>query len=683
MKKQIIALFIAALSLGSACNKIDIAPLNIIQDKDVFTDAGMRAYMAALYSRLPIEDFKYGLSDGGAAEGFNTWNGIVTPELNTGTIANRNQGNFADPGQRQYWRSGYQLIRNANYIIENLPEHVESIGIDNVTKWVSEAKFIRAYTYFALARRYGGVPIADQILWADLETDNNDHLKLPRNSEEDTYDFILQDLDEAYADMPVISEQKGRVNKNVIAAFISRVALHAGSIARYGALQRYAVDGVMLTGIPDSRANDYFSQSFKAAKAIEGVYSLYKKKWSATDKVATADNYADLFLDAESPETIFFKAYQYPYAVHSFDAVYSPPHMTSDYGDRYNITLDYVELFDGLPKNEKGQLNTLHPNGTYVVYNTVDQLWENAEPRLRGTALLPGQEFKGFRTDIRRGTIIESVDPATPIQKMVVEEATASYNTSSFYQANIKSFGNVNNQEQVTLANGTRINPIGIDGPTNANTGTITGFHGRKWMQPNITRAQTNLHLSDQTWIDIRYAEILLNRAEAALELSQNGVATLEGVNLQQDAYLCINLIRERAGATLLTSSGELSSIAPLAKDTGVGSYVLAPTRGLQIIRVERRKELAFENKLWWDLVRWRTADQEINNRIWRKCNPFLFARGAIVESIDYVKGKYIFDCRYEERSARFTVPPTRYYQGIPNNEIAATDGIIKQNNNY
>lgn len=675
MKKRFKIIALAFLLIGfSACNDLDISPINIVQDKVVFTDDGMQAYMAALYSRIPMEDFKY---SGSENDGFNTWNQIWLPSLNTGENANRNQNGFLNP-IRGYWDNAYVVIRNANYLIEQLPEYASTLGQEKIDRWVSEARFIRSYTYFALARRYGGVPITDQVL--HFENGNVEPLQLPRKSEEETYDFILKDLDDAIAVMPEQSEKPGRVNKNVVIAFKSRVALSAGSKAKYAV--PYTVDGVMLNGIPKARANDYFTQCFKAAKSLEGIYSLYKKDWSATDKVATANNFANIFLDANSPETIFYRDYHYPDAVHSFDAVFSPPHMTTTYGDRFNPTLDFVELFDGLSKNEKGELNTLNPDGTYKVYDYVEQLFEDCEPRLRGTVLLPGEPIKKMRTDLRRGTLIEKVDPNTPIQKFIAEGLTNPYTSNPFYKENIKESGNWNNQTAMVLSDGSKINPTGLDGPTSANNATVTGFHGRKFLNPNLDAAMTELHKSTTRWIELRYAEVLLNRAEAALELAQAGVASVEGASMQNDAFNCINQIRERAGAVLLTNESELSNATAIEVGKGVGSYVLAPTRGLQIIRIERRKELAFENKIWWDMLRWRTADVEVNQRTWRKLNPFLFAKGAKPEATDYVRGKYIFDCRFDERNSRVTIPSKAYYEGIPGDEIASNPKMI-QNDQY
>ncbi|HET8828431.1 MAG TPA: RagB/SusD family nutrient uptake outer membrane protein [Pelobium sp.] len=679
MKKKIIYIaLIAVLGSVNGCNTLDIAPTNIIQDEAVFTDAGMKAYMASLYSRLPIEDFKAGsTSNRDNEDGYFFDLQAGSPETNTGALANRSNSRYDNPAQG-YWKSGYQIIRNANYLIEELPAYAASLTEAKTNRWIAEAKFIRAFTYFEMAKRYGGLPIVDKVF---KDPNNLEELYVPRSSEEQTYDFILADLDYVIANMPNESEQQGRANKNIAAAFKSRVALTAGSKARYETV--WVKEGVALNGIPETRANDYFTQAFKAAKSIENKYSLYMKKWSATDKIATADNYADLFLDPESEETIFARYYLYPDAVHSFDHVFSPPHMTVAYGDRFNPTLDYVELFDGLPKNAKGEIKTTDAAGNYIVYNTLEELFENCEPRLRGTVLLPGQPFKGLHTDIRRGTLIESVNPATPIKKFVADGLTTRYSTVAFYKANVEESSNPTTQEPLTLASGIEINAAGLDGPSSNNRFTVTGFHGRKFLDPTKTAAETDKRTSTQAWIEIRYAEVLLNRAEAALELAQHGVAEVDGVNMQNDAFEQINKIRLRAGAVLLTSASELSSGASLAVGTGVGSYVLAPTRGLQIIRIERRKELAFEHKLWWDMLRWRTADLEVNSRVWRKLNPFLFAKGAVPLAPDYVQGKYIFDARMDERNSRFTIPLNAYYQPIPGADIAASNNTLLQNDQY
>ena len=223
-----------------------------------------------------------------------------------------------------------------------------------------------------------------------------------------------------------------------------------------------------------------------------------------------------------------------------------------------------------------------------------------------------------------------------------------------------------------------------MDGPANGGSNnTLTGFHGRKWLDLSLTPSATKLHSSYQTWIDIRYAEVLLNRAEAALELAQNGDASYAGTDMQADAYECINKIRERAGATFLTSASELSAAAAYTKGTGPGSFVEAPNRGLQLIRIERYKELAFEHKIYWDLRRWFTFDKQIYNYRRRMLSPFLFAKGAILDEAGNPVGKYIYDSRVCERANNnLTFQTKYYYEKIPTAQIGVNP-LLEQNDQY
>lgn len=667
MKLRKYTIFMASMLAVAAnaisCVSLDIPPLNVIDNDDIYNETGIKSFMSALYSRMPIEDFKSGMS---GDDGYNSWDCTKMSDGNIGIYTNSQFNQFTDPA-RGYWNSGYEVIRAANDFIANLPGYSDRLGADKVTAWVAEARFVRAFTYFELAKRYGGVPLLDKV-----QTDMG-NLKVPRNSEQETFDLILADLDYAIDNLPEKSENSGRVNRYAAAAMKSRVALYAGSIARYGT--PYTAGGVMLCGIPSDLADNYFREAWEAAKSIEGIYSLYMAGWKEGDKEAQADNFANLFFDESSTETIFSKGYFYPNSVHSWDAIHSPIHISNQYGSRCSYTLDFVELFDGLPLDEQGHLKTVDDNGYYIVYDDIDGPFKDCEPRLRGTVLLPGMEWKGVSVDLRRGIIRGEWDPAEPIQKFIPEGGTGAYQDVEFFKENVVVSDVVMNQTPYEF-NGMSMYPTGASGPLGRGTdASVTGFHGRKLLDPDLPVSETYLHRSTQQWIEIRYAEVLLNRAEAALELLASG-AGIEGVDLQQDAFECINLIRRRAGADLLTSSAELSLDSALS--SGKGSSIPAPNRGLQLLRIERRKELAMENKCWWDSVRWRTADQEVNSRSWRICNPFLFANGAEIENTYRYNGKYIFDCRYDEGNCRYTIPVKYYYQPIPEEQIKSNDLLLQ-----
>lgn len=678
--KNIIAIALVS-SLFTACQDLDIPPKNIILNSEIYTEGGIEAYMAGLYNHLPMEDFN--MSDEGNQNGFYFWNCIKWDMCSTGESVNANQTGIYVP-QKGYWSRGYQVIRQANTLIEDLPNFIGKLN--GVKGWMAEAKFIRAYVYFSMVKRYGGVPLLDM---PQQSSGNDGDLWVARSSHEACVDFILKDLDDAIADMGTEKVAGRANNKYVAAAFKSRVALYAGSVARYGGLFDYASKddaGKLLCGIPAEKANNYFLQAYQAAKVVEsGGYALYEGN---SDKEA---NFREVFSKADdNSESIFIRQYSKNDYVHSFDAVYSPPRMTTTYGHRYNVTLDWVELFDGLPLHRNtGRLKTTDDEGNYVVYNGPTALFENAEPRLKACLLLPGRTYKGVELDLRAGIIKESIDPSTPIAKFVTDDGqtTSAYSNVAFFRENIeRATGDSRNQQNpYTTSTGLKLFKNGIDGPANQGTNTLTGFHGAKWLNLNMSVGDTQLHTSTQSWIDIRYAEIVLNRAEAALELYQNGVTSFEGTDLRQDAYSCINSLRSRAGATLLTSPTQLTDVSREGIDRGfgIGSFVYAPNDGLHVIRVERYKELAFEHKLYWDLRRWFTFDTQIYQYRRRELLPFLFAKGATLNAAGNPVGKYIYDTRVcEMANNSLTFETKNYYDKIPDGE-RKVNPLLEQNNQY
>jgi hypothetical protein len=676
MNKKLTILLAIFVGIFVSCQELDIPPKNILTNEDIYNEGGIKAYMAGLYNHIPMEDFNVNNVEPFNRGGFYDWNSIAWSQVSTGEAVNRNNTGIYIP-EKGYWKEGFQVIRNANTLIENLPGY---IGIlDGAEEWIAEARFIRAYVNFYMVKCYGGIPIVDKV--QEIGQTATD-LWVARSSHKESYDFILSDLDYAMENMSATSE-KGRANKYVAAALKSRVALFAGSYARYGGTFEHVVDGVMLCGIPSENANDYFKQAWEAAAMVEqGGFALYKGNSDLSE------NFAEVFEKADaSSESVFLRQYDYINYVHSFDAVYCPPRMTTTYGDRYNVTLDWVELFDGLSIDPlTGKLKTVDNDGNYIVYDGQGGLYKNAEPRLLGSILVPGQTYKGVELDIRRGIIKESIDPSTPIQKFVADDyfSTAAYTSNAWFKANVlTSTENVYTQVPLTTSTGAKLNKSGLDGPRTGTNNTVTGFHGRKWLSTSLSVAETKLHSSFQSWIDIRYAEVLLNRAEAALELAQNGIATHAGADLMNDAFEVINQIRNRAGATLLTNASELSNSPAYARGGGMGGFVQAPNRGLQIIRVERYKELAFEHKLYWDLRRWFTFDTQIYNYRRRMINPFLFAKGAEVNSAGNSEGKYIYDTMVCEKANNSLTFNTKfYYEKIPTGQIK-TNPLLIQNNQY
>lgn len=122
-----------------------------------------------------------------------------------------------DEGVRGYWIGQWQAVNSANQVITNVPK----IDMDSALKerLVAEAKMLRAYFYFNLLRIYGGVPIFDGV---------QSSYKVPRNSAEEVYNFIISDLTSAAAILPKSypASDLGRVTKGAALGLLSKVYLY-------------------------------------------------------------------------------------------------------------------------------------------------------------------------------------------------------------------------------------------------------------------------------------------------------------------------------------------------------------------------------------------------------------------------------------------------------------------------
>jgi starch-binding outer membrane protein, SusD/RagB family len=175
-----------------------------------------------------------------------------------------------------------------------------------------------------------------------------------------------------------------------------------------------------------------------------------------------------------------------------------------------------------------------------------------------------------------------------------------------------------------------------------------TGFGNRKYS--NITDWTNNWSYID--YPIIRYAEVLLNYAEAAYEL--NGSIT------DADLEMSINLLRERGGVADLTNS-------------------LVAGNGLDMreeIRRERRVELALEGFRYWDLIRWKTAEVELPKDV---LGNYFYAEYGTAVTPQLTSDRYIL---VQPASFRSFNPARDYLWPIPINEIALNPAL-EQNDGW
>lgn len=538
MKKLLLSIF-ACVSVFTSCSDVlNKEPLDIMSDETVWSDEALiEAYLVQCYYHMSFFSNESNGS-GWSGDGFYHCFAVdqVTDECmalwrdwgETQAYYNYKFGGLKIGGGLLDWW-GYDPIRKINEFIEKVPN---SPLDDNLKRTrVAEARFLRAFSYFAMVKRYGGIPL---ILKAQSLTDPEEELFPPRDKEVDVYNFIISELEAIKNDLPEVtaSGDLGRATKYAALALKSRAALYAASIAQFGKVQ---LDGVV--GIPADRAKEFYQISYDASKEIidSGKFQLYNQD---ADKVT---NFKNIFLVENNSETIFAKRHDSSNGLISggngwcVDFFQCP---RPQGWNRGNFSAPYLELVEEFEYVD-GTSGKLDRNKIENGLWTIEELWGKKDPRFFATIYTQETPWQGSFVDYHNGLLL----PDGTI------ETKDSYNG--------------------VLCKGDQ----DMEG---------TNFGVMKYLKEshdNMAGTESAWATSDQDWLIFRYAETLLNYAEAAFELGKTN-----------EALEAINQIRDRAGIAPLKS---------IDRDK---------------IRHERKVELAFEGHRYWDVRRWRIATTELSH---------------------------------------------------------------------
>lgn len=555
MKKIFIVLLIL-MSFNWACESdkefLDRPPTQVLTNEQAFSDpAQVLSIVANLYSR---QFNLYRLSDwrtfGDFNEGFYAQTQGIASQYHTNSTWDY-RGMGLDPANNVYsWTTwDYTYIRELNLFLERVEQ--STITQDLIDRYTAEVRFLRASYYLELAQLYGGVPIILEAQEYDFSGDPT-YLQVPRSTEAEIYDFIIQEAEELKSLLPADPDSKSRATKGAALAMKARAAIFAASLAKYNnavtpsvSLQGGAV------GIPASRADEYYNTALVAAKEIidgnAGSYSLYLK--NPTD---LSENFAAVFYDKGSnPEVIWADDYLIKYRVHYFTGANQPRYgAEEEEGGALNPSLNLVQEFE-LLDNTFAPLATTDANGDPIYYENQSDIFAGRDARLGGTVILPGSTFKSRPVDIwagyqlADGSIITGTDRGD--QRILPGQTV---------------------EQQV----------VGFDGPVaGAVQNAQMGFYLRKYVDPVPGSGQRGVQ--SEVWkIKYRYAEILLIAAEAAFELGDPGTAA---------GYM--NQVRQRAGFTTDLTAADIT---------------------FDRIVHERRVEFAFEGLYFMDLKRFRIAHE-------------------------------------------------------------------------
>lgn len=242
-KSGVIYIVLAITGFLASCNDsfLDRPALSVVSSNNFYkTSADLKKATAALYSGgiwgawtsdcyLPIGE----VLSGNMVLGYNP--GAV--ELNTFSLNGFNSNLITE------WRSMYNLIAHANTTIHAIEElAADDIPDEDVNAALAEAKFMRAYAYFALTRLWGEVPIID---------DNRDLFENPlvyKNTTSDVYQFVANDLTFARKNLPVTGSnwETGRVTTWSAQGLLSKVYLTWAGLNQNGTRDQALLDSAKL-----------------------------------------------------------------------------------------------------------------------------------------------------------------------------------------------------------------------------------------------------------------------------------------------------------------------------------------------------------------------------------------------------------------------------------------------------
>ena len=361
-----------------------------------------------------------------------------------------------------------------------------------------QALFLRAYIYFDLVKRYGGMPLI-------LAPQKREESLVPRNKTSECIAQIVKDLDAAAGYLPGnwASPDYGRITRGAALALKGRMLMFYAS-------KQF------------NRSND--PARWKTAYDA----NLAAKNQLTTDGYQLNAKFADTWANETSKETVLTSRFAYPARTSKFQAGLRPLEYSQGASGGHQPSLDMVLAFPMADGSTPGVVvGGIKKNFNPEATDQTGLFWLNRDPRF-------------YQTIVTNGMLYELNGNTWPEKR------------------------------QFTYQGG----ELGGANPT------ATGFYSRKFVQPQWDKLEASNCGLD--WIEIRYAEVLLNLAECASELGGKDA----------EVYQILKDIRKRAGIT------------PNADDLYGLKASMTPKELTDAVLFEKRIELAYEGKRFWDLRR-------------------------------------------------------------------------------
>ena len=480
---------------------------------------------------------------------WNSWkSGVVFPWVGVGPSAfnysNPESKAGFDQGSDTYadWKQAYIRIRKCNTFIQQAKIYSTNFSEEWLGKRIDEARFLRAFTYSYLFMHFGGVPIIDHP--QSLAAEGDSAIRVPRGTFEETFNFIASQLDS------IVNNNKLPIKYNIVDGDAGRATLGA-ALALKGWIELFAASPAYNNELP-AACNGTGATPEQIELTGFGNYDVQRWARAAATNKQFIDAYEVTYqlhpnlntfwteTNEYNSEVIFDRQFVAPGIVSSFLVFGGGPCYVNDvyynWGN-YCPTQELVDDFgmaNGLGINDAG--SGYDPQNPYV----------NRDLRFYNWIVYDGAIYE-MNWMIAADTIYTRIDEVNP-----------SSNEIDFSNTDVSN----------------------------------TAYYSKKRVNPNIA-ADAGLiatpPLDGLNYVFMRYAEVLLNYAEA-----QN-----EAVGPDASVYEAINKIRNRAETPTL--------------EEAYGGQSLSQSQMRDVIHRERRVELCFENKRIYDILRWRIAENVMN----------------------------------------------------------------------
>lgn len=552
------ALSVGLLASTAACIDLDEKLITGVSSEYYSTPDGLNSALIASYAQLRGFYGREQLISLFQA-GTDTWSDADQAGSNNREFGAYNAGlNSSVAPLANTWNPAYQMINTLNAALDRGPA-VQGVPAATKARMLGEAHFLRAFQYFTLVQTFGDVTLSLHENKGVVDT-------AVRSPAAEVYTAILQDLDSAFAMLPVTTTEPGRATRGAAQALRSKVYLTR-------AYRDYS----------PSKQGD-FQAALADAKAVisSGTYSLtpvYADLWCVA---RAADPGRQGYCENNGynmNQSEFIFTVQFSYDLTHYDG-----------NDQYNyLHLVYLGQYDngnfavGIPRdlNNGRPFRRLMP--TQYGLNLFNNRWagtpgasEVMDTRFDGSyqtvfiATAGGQSNPSScaGTNLLNCTSGAVVNVGDTTGVFLTTQATTQFRQSKKYTIR-------------TMCPAGQADPSVYCGDRTASTdGYISWdrFPALKKFQDN-RRANLTAQEGGKVQVIIRLGEVYLIAAEAALGLGNTAEAAQN-----------INVLRVRA--------------APTAYKNDPRILVSAGQVNLDFIMDERERELAGEFNRWYDLVR-------------------------------------------------------------------------------